>query len=187
LGVFLFFGIYTVYAEFTPVWDEPVTSGWRLTSDRWNEMVNKLLDLDSRGSSIDTRVTTLESTGGVPSGSVMAFNLNICPQNWSLADGTGVSGDFVNLDLRGQFVRGLDDSAPSIGIDPESPRTLGSDQDDELESHQHQLANGAGTDSSRSGEFSAWRGGASQRYTLTDGGGAETRPKNVALIYCVKD
>ena len=41
--------------------------------------------------------------GGVPAGAVMAFNLATCPTGWAVADGTGSTPD-----LRGEFIRGLD-------------------------------------------------------------------------------
>lgn len=95
------------------------------------------------------------------------------------ADGT----HFTLPDLRGEFVRGWDDSR---GID--AARAFGSTQADDLKAHIH--------DSGTSGSIS---GGTSHAVTTfstpsattgTDAtastGGTETRPKNVALQYCIK-
>ncbi len=75
-------------------------------------------------------------------------------------------------DLRGEFVRGFDDSR---GVD--AARVLGSAQLDELKSHSHAntVTNGTGIGSG---------GGFGYSSGLT--GGAETRPRNVALLYCIK-
>jgi hypothetical protein len=135
------------------------------------------------GSSSDTwefpgTVQANEFIGAVPQGSIMAFNLLSCPAGWTLADGTSNTPD-----LRGMFIRGLDDG--SAGNDPEAPRALGSIQDDDFEEHSHTLTysnvliGGGGTG------VSAMQGTIRNRETeLT--GGDETRPRNVALIYCVK-
>lgn len=129
-------------------------------------------------------ITIGGAAGGlVPSGAVMAFNLSSCPTGWLNANGTAVS-----LDLRGQFVRGLDQGA---GVDP--GRTLGSFQIDMLTSHIHQYTQPNGvTNASSGGGTPVVQGG----NTTNTGGaviiagstaiGPETRPKNVALLYCVK-
>lgn len=55
----------------------------------------------------------------LPVGSIMPFNLAACPSGWIIADGTSGTPD-----LRGEFVRGLDNGR---GVD--TGRTLGSWQD----------------------------------------------------------
>ncbi|MGD9276077.1 MAG: hypothetical protein PVJ67_02805 [Candidatus Pacearchaeota archaeon] len=131
-----------------------------------------------------------EIEGAIPSGAVMAFNLNTCPGGWSPADGSGVSGDYPSLDLRGVFVRGMETfdgvSFNNRDEDRSGAGTLGTYQDDEFEEHRHQLDKTAGGVETVSGELSDYRGGYSPIYTSYEGG-TETRPKNVALIYCVRD
>ena len=96
--------------------------------------------------------------------------------------GIGDGATTFNLpDLRGEFVRGVDNGR---GVDP--ARVIGSFQIDDFKSHNHQLdskivtagtvgptdvANGAGT--------GGWG------YT-TSTGGTETRPRNLALLPCIK-
>lgn len=100
---------------------------------------------------------------------------------YGAGDGTTT---FALPDLRGQFIRGWDNGA---GID--TGRVFGSLQTDELISHKHvlqdvvsggggvagfDLANATGTLGSLSTE------------NIGVYGGAETRPKNVALKFCIK-
>ncbi len=157
--------------------------------------------------------------GGVPAGAIMAFDLATCPTGWAAADGTAGTPD-----LRGEFVRGLDNGR---GVDV--GRTLGSIQTEALSSHSHSVDPPV-TNTSLSGshshtlnqlQFSAVDGvnpsdnvrsggDNNARYTnnvagaviSTSGnhthsvdipafnsavsGGTETRPRNVALLYCKK-
>jgi phage-related tail fiber protein len=87
-------------------------------------------------------------------------------------------------DLRGEFIRGWDDSR---GID--SGRSFGSAQADEFESHTHTVYNGSLSDDNR-----AYHGGdnstrlsqtSSNRQTAATGG-SETRPRNISLLACIK-
>ena len=58
----------------------------------------------------------------------MAFNLSACPTGWIPADGTNGT-----IDLRGQFIRGLNTS--TSGLDPN--RTLASAQTSQNLAHSH--------------------------------------------------
>ncbi len=64
-----------------------------------------------------------------PSGAVVAFNSSICPTGWAIADGTGGTPD-----LRGEFIRGLDNGR---GIDV--GRVLASSQTADYQSHSHSV------------------------------------------------
>lgn len=81
-------------------------------------------------------------------------------------------------DGRGEFVRGWDDGR---GVD--SGRTIGSFQADELKSHTHTvpIANGGPGASNASGYYST-----AANTTSSATGGAETRPRNVAELACIK-
>ncbi len=114
--------------------------------------------------------------GAVPTGAIMAFNLSSCPSGWTLADGTANTPD-----LRGMFIRGLDDGL--AGNDPDAPRTLGSIQDDEFEEHTH---GGRTMNPSQGWCPNGGCGDYGSVNTMASVGGTETRPKNIALIYCVK-
>jgi len=94
--------------------------------------------------------------------------------------GVGDGATTFNLpDLRGEFVRGWDDAR---GVDVD--RVFGSAQADELKAHTHTQIyyRGGQTDSA---------GGSTDADTLrtTDTGstgGDETRPRNIALLACIK-
>ncbi|MDQ1343572.1 MAG: hypothetical protein QG650_291 [Patescibacteria group bacterium] len=167
---------YATYASLT------ATTGETLGKTKWNEM--------------------LQYT--VPPGAVMAFNLASCPTNWSPADGIG-----GRPDLRGQFVRGLNtfDGGTTVrtdtGKDPDCAArtggcTVGSQQSDGFGSHGHAMTDYGSAvtiydiDGNAGGSYGTL-GRSDSRHTagtsLTAGasGGNETRPKNVALIYCIKN
>ncbi len=96
--------------------------------------------------------------------------------------GTGDGSSTFNVpDLRGEFVRGWDDSR---NID--NGRSFGSAQADELKSHTHDIVGRTSVTSA-----SANVGGVGGTTISTSGasqatGGAETRPRNIALLACIK-
>lgn len=146
---------------------------------------------------------------GVPTGTVVSFAGASAPSGWLMCDGAAVSrtayaalfsvigtvygaGDgsttFNLPDLRGEFVRGLDSGR---GVDP--GRVLGSAQGDEVQSHGHALRSGSGNiafmnmntpvmGATGSGGNNGWTTG-----QIAATGGSETRPRNVALLYIIKD
>lgn len=172
----------------------------------------------------------------LPAGAVMAFAMNTAPAGWLAADGSSVStgganaalfaaigytyggsgGSFNLPDLRGYFVRGIDNSR---GID--TGRTFGSNQGHALDDHYHSgttNSDGFHSHSQSLGTLYGNTGGTtafgfaaggiyqpvnSQAGRHTDGAGShthgfntggainaqvanETRPINIALLYCIK-
>jgi phage-related tail fiber protein len=159
---------------------------------------------------------------GIPTGQIIHVALSSAPTGYLKANGAAVSrstyatlfaaigttfgaGDgsttFNVPDLRGEFVRGWDDSR---GID--SARTFGSAQADEFETHFH-FSVSSSTTSGSTPVPSATNAVASagwtsivndSRYALTGvsdygtvgrssiEGGTETRPRNIALLACIK-
>jgi len=144
--------------------------------------------------------------GANPAGEVAFFAMNSAPAGWLKANGAAISrttyaslfaaigttfgvGDgsttFNIPDLRAEFLRGWDDSR---GVD--SGRAFGSAQSSANLAHTHVPAyygNG----------FTLNGGGSNRRLTFTsDGstvdidttssGGAEARPRNIALLACIK-
>jgi uncharacterized protein (DUF2147 family) len=144
-------------------------------------LVNSISSIKSVGVYKDTvRAVNVAMAAeiNIPTGAVVAFDLDDCPSGWQLADGSSAAG---NLDLRGMFIRGLDDGR---GADPDSSRNLGSTQSDDFKSHNHNSSNiwfNAGC------AYTFAAGGyCGSPSPLQYQGGSETRPKNVALIYCIK-
>ena len=97
--------------------------------------------------------------------------------------GSGDGSTTFNIpDLRGEFIRGFDNNR---GID--SGRAIGSSQADEFESHTHtELHLGTGSNYG----FGYGAGGSSVIYyrqaNTGSTGGVETRPRNIAMMYCIK-
>jgi len=137
----------------------------------------------------------------IPAGAVQAFAMNSAPSGWLAANGAAVSrstyaslfsaigttygaGDgsttFALPDLRGYFVRGS-----GTNSDATAAGTFGAKQADAFRSHTHtvfgtQLAQFQSTGAVLSGTSS----NANQTTTAT--GGTETRPANIAMLYCIK-
>ena len=137
----------------------------------------------------------------VPVGAILAFASDTPPDGWLECNGAEVSrtdyADLFNVigttfgagdgsttfnlpDLRGEFIRGWDNGR---GVDSE--RVFGSWQADELRSHNHSIQG-----NNYSGEIIVTIEGSSSQplHTAYTGytGGSETRPRNVALMFCIK-
>ncbi len=136
----------------------------------------------------------------VPVGSVINHAAETAPTGWLECDGSAVSrttyaalfavigtvfgtGDgsttFNVPDLRGEFVRGWDDTR---GVDP--ARAFGSAQADEFESHTHTVS--AQQDDTPNTAIASGSGVQTATVTTSATGGTETRPRNIALLYIIK-
>ena len=175
-----------------------------------------------------------ELAAGVPVGTILTFGASTPPSGFLECNGSAISrstyaslfsilstthgaGDgsstFNIPDLRGQFVRGWDNSA---GVD--ASRTFGSTQTDQNKNHTHttdsvtltggirKISEGFGSGGSASGVFTKTADGTNtitgssstspvggvdfdgtHSHTISSsGGGTEARPKNVALMYIIK-
>jgi microcystin-dependent protein len=142
----------------------------------------------------------------LPAGAIMAFAMNGAPTGWLAANGSAVSratysalwtalgttsspygqGDgsttFNLPDLRGYFVRGS-----GTNSDGTESGTFGAKQSDEIKSHTHTTGQ-TGTGTTQDAPLSS-----GVRYVTGIGatvtgatGGTETRPKNIAMLYCIK-
>ena len=113
---------------------------------------------------------------GTSVGTISAFNLSTCPTGWTLANGSSGTPD-----LRGEFIRGLDSGR---GVD--AGRILASTQTDMFKSHTHTVAslvNSEDTWTAQLGGYGNYGGFTTQ---TASAGGSETRPRNIALLYCMK-
>jgi len=165
--------------------------------------------LDGVTSNVQTQITDLSSliSQGIPSGALQVFAMSVAPTGWLKSDGSAVSrttyadlftaigttfgsGDgsttFNLPDLRGEFVRGWDDGR---GVD--TGRGFGTSQTDEFKSHTHTGTNPGGTTwLSRYAEYGGnWpteKVGNTRTGSTDATGGTETRPRNIALLYCIK-
>ena len=185
------------------------------------QILTLLKTVDGVGSGLDA--DTLQGSAptdlGLPAGAVQYFALAAAPDGWLDADGSEHSrvtearlfaaigttfgaGDgsttFNVPDLRGEFLRGLDDGR---GVD--TGRTLGSAQGDAIRNITGYFnpKSGAGADGNATGAF--YNGGPTFGNALASSGGytgysvnldasrvvpvaSENRPRNVALRVCIK-
>ncbi len=148
----------------------------------------------------------------IPAGAVMAFAMSTAPTGWLKCNGIAVSrttyaalfaaikttfggGDgsttFNLPDLRGEFARGWADDRAGIA---DSGRTFGSAQEEGIKEHSHLI--GVSITPRGTGADTATLNGTSDSFYDGDGTGKtpletpstpdETRPRNVALLYCIK-
>lgn len=140
-------------------------------------------------------------------GQIGYFARNSAPAGWLKADGTAVSrttyaalfaaisttfgtGDgsttFNLPDLRGEFVRGWDDSR---GVD--SGRSFGSAQAHMLQEHTHTVDSYVSGATGTSGRPQEGTSGNTDSFSTLSSGttgtfGSETRPRNIALLACIR-
>lgn len=146
-------------------------------------------------------------SGGVPAGAVMSFAMNSAPAGWLAANGNeyAKTGTYAALfaaisttygetngsggagtshfrvpDLRGYFVRGS-----GTNSDGTAAGTFGAKQADDLKSHTHTVYGVTGGVFTSTGIFLSGTSGNGNQ-TSAPTGGTETRPKNIALLYCIK-
>lgn len=133
-------------------------------------------------------------------GNIDYYAANAAPAGWLKANGAAISrtayaalfavigttygvGDgsttFNIPDLRGEFVRGWDDAR---GVD--SGRAIGTAQADEIKSHMHDIGAAGGV--SAGGSYGRLPGSTAGYVDSGYRGGAETRPRNVAMLACIK-
>jgi microcystin-dependent protein len=141
--------------------------------------------------------------GASPAGEVAFFAMSSPPSQWLKANGSTISrtayaelfaaigtvfgaGDgsttFKIPDLRGEFIRAWDDAR---GVD--AGRVFGSTQADELKAHTHTVTQNYGnngTTAARIGLSDSLIGTIAP--VTSSAGGAETRPRNIALLACIK-
>lgn len=155
-----------------------------------------------------TTITGTSFVGAIPSGAIMPFARNSVPSGWLAANGAAVSrttyddlfaaigttygagngSTTFNLpDLRGYFVRGS-----GTNTDGTASGTFGTKQDDMVGPHNHpnsvfqgELALGSGGwryDSFEDGNDKEFK----TNYSTNNNTGTETRPANIAMLYCIK-
>lgn len=138
----------------------------------------------------------------LPVGSVLPFARSSAPVGFLECDGAAVSratysalfgiigttfgaGDasttFNVPDLRAEFVRGWDH-----GRGEDSGRAFGTAQADELEAHTHTFPVSDNDTNNGSKADGTTTSSTSGTVTTSSTGGTETRPRNIALMYCVK-
>lgn len=149
--------------------------------------------------------------GELPIGTVMYFAASSAPTGWFECDGRilntasfpdlftaigytyGGGGVSFNLpDLRGEFLRGWDRSSTQGARGVDSGRVFGSSQTDAFKSHTHTARLFNGWYNTNIGNGPNWSGdvyGNNQIWPdvqVDATGGTETRPRNVAMLPCIK-
>lgn len=145
--------------------------------------------------------STADTTQLVPPGAVLPFAMSTAPSGWLECDGSSVlratypdlftaigtthgsvdGTHFTLPDLRGEFIRGWDH-----GKGTDSGRAFASTQTDTFAAHTHTFS--VMDNDANNGSFADGTTVNSPSGTVTTSstGGTETRPRNIALMYCVK-
>jgi microcystin-dependent protein len=119
----------------------------------------------------------LKANGAAVSRSTYAALFAAIGTTYGAGDG---STTFALPDLRGEFPRGWDDGR---GVD--SGRSFGTAQGQAIQSHQHQVDSG-NTRTVQSGGVGLSTVGSGAANNTGATGGTETRPRNIALLACIK-
>ncbi|HEX7893378.1 MAG TPA: hypothetical protein VF447_04240 [Terriglobales bacterium] len=128
--------------------------------------------------SVDSSINALDTVRASLSSSVLGFAADQCPQGWTQYE-----------PAQGRFLRGI---APKVidGGDPDGQRKAGAYQGDALGRHSHSSAGNIIIDAGRMNQSNVpARIGADYAFTTaiaktTTDGGDETRPRNVAVLFC---
>ena len=142
------------------------------------------------------------SSASIPTGMVMPFVGSTAPTDWLECDGSSIPSQYTDLialvganvpDFRGEFIRGWDNGR---GVD--SGRSILTAQGEAFKSHTH-VQNAHTHRQALGGSLLFVAGGAGgvsgnadyQNVNSTTAvnqntGGTETRPRNIALMYCIK-
>ena len=160
---------------------------------------NQVVQLDGTGSLPAVNASNLLNT--VPAGAIFWFARNTAPDGYIKANGAAVSrstyaalfsaigttfgvGDgsttFALPDMRGEFPRGWDD-----GRAVDSGRVFGSAQAQAIQSHTHTVNSGSGQINDFGGNLATTNNFVTAAATSA-AGGTETRPRNIALLACIK-
>ena len=141
-----------------------------------------------------------QNSNFIPTGMIAPFPTLAVPDGWFMCDGSfkdtltfpelfevlgyaygGAGPNFKLPDYRELFMRG---HGGRRGYDPTPARTPGSFQADDLKAHTHTYSTyGYEKDSTSGGDNHA---GDPTSGTTSSAGGPETRPKNIAVAYCIK-
>jgi microcystin-dependent protein len=150
-----------------------------------------------------SKLTSAIANSLIPSGAIMAFAMSSAPAGWLAANGESIStgganaalfaaigytyggsGSSFNLpDLRGYFVRGWGVAGQNgANSDGTASGTFGAKQEDAFKAHTHTVDNIVLVSGVGAGQGGVGRSSANSGST----GGTETRPKNIAMLYCIK-
>jgi microcystin-dependent protein len=183
------------------------------TKDNDRDSLNELQTLSILNDSIKISKANSVYLPSMPVGSIVAYGGRSIPNGWLLCIGDTVSRTIYNKlfiaidsvwgngngsttfhlpDLRGQFLRGVSASSnvdsdtllrTAKYIGGNTGNKVGSFQNDELKSHNHQVFT---TSWNGSTGFAAGNGSGVAIGTVNSTGGAETRPKNAYVYYIIK-
>lgn len=181
LSFFFTLGIlYVAYGALANLPAKVWTGSWLLSTD-WNNMVDSLTELDGKISS-----------NSIPTWFIWSFYLTSCPSGWILADWANSTPD-----LRGKFLRA---NVTSTTYDPDyatrswwlgGTNKVGSTQVESIKNHRHYANPTNNSLVNWSADYANALLNLDIQSTIRTtwdmvNWWSETRPRNVALLYCMK-
>jgi hypothetical protein len=148
----------------------------KVETDIEDKLISTVTQEVSRSQSLNAQQLIEKVT--MPRSAVLAFNRKSCPPGWE---------EYTKA--YGRFVRGIDKSGS--GIDPDGAREPGNTQDESFMAHSHSRPRGVydaggGSDAAWVAHDHYFGYGHKNPPGTGKAGGSETRPDNVALLYCEK-
>lgn len=121
----------------------------------------------------------LECNGSELSRTTYSDLFTVIGETYGVGDG---STTFKIPDLRGEFIRGFDNGR---GVD--SGRGIGSNQDDDFKNHSHGMGSRLNSVQWSGGSHNTlYQVNTASTQQSRSVGGTETRPRNIAMMYCIK-
>ena len=147
--------------------------------------------------------TPIAGGSGVPTGSVTAFAGSTAPDGWLECNGTAIDAQYTDLiaivgsnvpDLRGEFIRGwdngrgVDNGRPNLTAQSDATAANGLTATDSGHAHTYNMATSRTvSDGGVNGAFSQSTNTNTGYANITiSSNDAETRPRNVSMMYIIK-
>lgn len=180
-GVQIFYSFLTDQVFFRGMTDGPVFGPWNEFAK--NSAIASMVSTIAAFPRTTAPAGWLKCNGAEISRTTYAALFAIVGTTFGAGNGTTT---FNLPDMRGEFIRGLDDGR---GVD--TGRAMGSAQASDIEPHSHDIR---GVVSGGSGNTAYSLGavitgavmGTAHPENIQNSTGTETRPRNVALLYCIK-
>ncbi len=186
-------------SELNPVW--PLGTDGVNTSDDHHRNTKRAvqqsfpnIDKAVTSSSDDLNLLSGSANTGplVPRAAVLPYYGTNAPNGYLMCNGSAIPAQYPELiaivgantpDLRGQFLRGW---STTTAQDPSGPRNPGSTQSEEFKSHTHVGPLNRNGNPPATGFLGSLNIGGDGNATTLAAGGAETRPKNIAIGFIIK-
>lgn len=177
-------------------------SGVEAGAQKNSDITKAEIEAKLTGTDITSHGHSSEVATALSAGAIVAFAMSTAPTGFLKANGAAISrttysalfakigttygagngSTTFNLpDLRGEFIRGWDD-----GRGADAGRAFGSNQSCEIQAHSHTFGVNLVFAPYNTTPQVIYSNGSNNIKSTNDAGGPETRPRNIALLVCIK-